>query len=51
MNPFHLSGEVAVVTGANTGVGQALALAGARADVVTVGRSPAPTNGRPAACR
>lgn len=43
MNPFDLSGRIAVVTGANTGIGQALAvgLAGAGADVALVGRTPA----------
>jgi 2-deoxy-D-gluconate 3-dehydrogenase len=41
--PFDLSGKVAVVTGANTGIGQgiALALAAAGADIVAVGRTPA----------
>jgi 2-deoxy-D-gluconate 3-dehydrogenase len=40
---FSLEGKVAVVTGANTGLGQglAVALAGAGADVVCVGRSSA----------
>lgn len=40
---FDLSGKVAVVTGANTGIGQgiAIALAGAGADVALVGRSSA----------
>lgn len=40
-NPFDLTGKVAMVTGANTGLGQgmALALAQAGADVVLVGRS------------
>ncbi|RXZ65367.1 2-dehydro-3-deoxy-D-gluconate 5-dehydrogenase KduD [Pelagerythrobacter rhizovicinus] len=40
---FDLSGKTAVVTGANTGIGQgiAIALAGAGADVALVGRSSA----------
>jgi 2-deoxy-D-gluconate 3-dehydrogenase len=39
---FDLSGQVALVTGANTGLGQAMAvaLAGAGADVALAGRSP-----------
>ncbi|MBL8521630.1 MAG: 2-dehydro-3-deoxy-D-gluconate 5-dehydrogenase KduD [Betaproteobacteria bacterium] len=43
MNPFDLSGQVAVITGANTGIGQAiaLALAQAGADIAAVGRTPA----------
>ena len=43
MMPFDLSGRVAVVTGANTGLGQgiALALAAAGADIAAVGRTPA----------
>lgn len=43
-SPFDLTGQTAVVTGANTGIGQgiAVALAQAGADIVAVGRS-APT--------
>lgn len=42
-NPFDLNGKVAIVTGANTGIGQAiaLALAAAGADIAAVGRTPA----------
>ena len=42
-NPFSLEGKVALVTGANTGLGQgiALALARAGADIVAVGRTAA----------
>ena len=41
LNPFSLEGKVAIVTGANTGLGQgmALALAEAGADLALVGRS------------
>lgn len=44
MSPFDLGGRTALVTGANTGLGQAIAvgLAEAGADIVAVGRS-APT--------
>jgi 2-deoxy-D-gluconate 3-dehydrogenase len=40
-NPFSLEGQVALVTGANTGLGQGIAvgLAQAGADIVAVGRS------------
>ena len=42
-SPFDLSGRVAVITGANTGIGQgiALALASAGADIAAVGRTAA----------
>src|SRR5262245_36070892 len=41
-SPFDLSGKVAIVTGANTGIGMglAIALAEAGADIAAVGRTP-----------
>jgi len=41
-SPFNLTGRTAMVTGANTGIGRAIAvaLAQAGADIVAVGRSP-----------
>ena len=45
---FNLSGRTALVTGANTGLGRAIAiaLAGAGADIVAAGRSPADDTAR-----
>ncbi|WP_421931112.1 2-dehydro-3-deoxy-D-gluconate 5-dehydrogenase KduD [Phenylobacterium sp.] len=42
MSPFDLTGRTAIVTGANTGLGQAIAtaLAAAGADIAAVGRTP-----------
>lgn len=47
-NPFRLDDRVAMVTGANTGIGQgiAIALAEAGADIVAVGRTPPEETGR-----
>ncbi|GGD00888.1 2-dehydro-3-deoxy-D-gluconate 5-dehydrogenase KduD [Aquisalinus flavus] len=48
MPSFDLSGKTALVTGANTGLGQAIAiaLAGAGADIVAAGRSSAAETGK-----
>lgn len=42
-DPFSLAGRIAVVTGANSGIGQAIAvaLAAAGADIAAIGRTPA----------
>ena len=55
-NPFSLEGKVALVTGANTGLGQgiALALAAAGADIAGAGIVPADETAlsmRPSPCR
>ena len=48
-DPFRLDGRRALVTGANTGIGQAIALGLARAgaEVIAAGRSPVTADPRP----